>query len=149
MKPRTAILLLVGFLTGEYVSAQALTAGTQKDSYTIVQTATPFDAKSNIQADLALVAAVESAQSLASAAATVQFWRDHGYRVFGFAAVARVDDYDMNGGWRDLDGVVDPGHPEGEVQHDRSGGKFGPPEIMMTPSLRLMEHKKPVGQGLH
>jgi hypothetical protein len=109
---------------------------------TLIQTGSPWEPKSNVQVDMALVASDESAAGIASTARRVNSWREHGYRVFGLASVARVYDYYMKGGWLDIDGVADPGGHDGEIQRDRYGVKFGPHEFMLTPSLRLMEHKK-------
>ncbi|MEI7632868.1 MAG: hypothetical protein WCK47_01150 [bacterium] len=114
----------------------------RSDFHTILQTATPWEPKSNVQTDMALVASDESALGIKLTADKLRSWKGKGYRIFGFASVARVYDYYMKGGWRDLAGVEDKGGHEGEVQRDRFGARFGPHEFMMMPTLRLLEHKK-------
>lgn len=123
-------------------AAPAQNGAPRSDFQTVMQTGSPYDAKSHVATDVALVAADESLGAVAGAAAKVRTWRDHGYRVYGFAALARVYEDYMRGGWRDLAGNVDAGAHEGEIQQDRYGNHFGPHRYMMEPSLRLMEHKK-------
>lgn len=132
-------LLLMGLLV---LALPGVALDRSEQYYTILQTATGYHPKSNIQVDLALVAAAESEQDIQMIPEKVQSWRERGYRVYGFASIARVYDYYMKGGWLDLDGNRDEGGHEGEIQRNRFGGKFGPHEYMMMPSLRLMEHKK-------
>jgi hypothetical protein len=123
----------------------AFAAAPKGDFHTALQSAVPWSAKCNIGVDTILVASDESTDGfngLPGTTTRTATWRDKGYRIFGFASVARVYRCYMDGGWRDLDGVVDPGGHEGEVQRDRFGAKFGPHEFMMMPSRRLIEHKK-------
>jgi hypothetical protein len=133
-------LLLLTLLAA--VAASGRPSPPRRRLHTIVQTGTPYQPETNLGVDLALVASDESARGIETTAARVDSWRRKGYRIFGMASLARVYDFYMKGGWKDLNGAEDPGGHEGEVQRDRFGGKFGPHEFMMLPSERLMEHKK-------
>lgn len=140
---RCLLALLCGMVGAAMASAPAKAPSRAGEGFhTLIQTASPYEAKANLQVDLALVAADESERGLKGAAANVKSWQGRGYRVFGFASVARVYDYYMQGGWRDLQGGIDPGNHRGEIQRDRFGARFGPHEFMLMPSLSLIEHKK-------
>ncbi|HTE18738.1 MAG TPA: hypothetical protein VK689_10205, partial [Armatimonadota bacterium] len=142
MKTLRCLPLVVASAAVAMAAAPAVPPRPRGSAHTVIQTATPYDPKSNLQVDLALVAADESERGIRGAAANVRSWSERGYRVFGFASLARVYDYYMRGGWLDLQGRLDPGGHEGEVQRDRHGNRFGPHQFMLMPSARLMEHKK-------
>lgn len=126
-------------------AATCCAAPPKGEFHTVLQTAVPWSAKCNVGVDLVLQASDESLDGfngLPGTATRAATWREKGYRIFGFASVARVYRCYMDGGWRDPDGAVDAGGHEGEVQRDRFGAKFGPHEFMMMPSQRLIAHKK-------
>jgi hypothetical protein len=127
------------------VAGCAAVARAQGDYHTVLQSAVAWDPKCDLGVDAVLLASDESMDGhngLPGTAERAASWRGRGYRIFGFASVARVYRCYMDGGWRDLDGRADPGGHDGEVQRDRFGAKFGPHEFMLMPSASLTAHKK-------